>query len=87
MLTLLHQPAVVWHDLALREVQSHLQGNQYWELQRNQLPPVYTETLLQLLLIQGEKSRGFRLRMLVNTEIGPCVIHFISATVCADVTH
>ena len=56
-LTLLHQPAVVWHHLALGEVKSHLQGNQHRELQRNQLPSVDTETLLQLLLAHGEKRK------------------------------
>ena len=58
-LTLLHQPAVVRHDLALGEVKSHLQRNQHRELQRNQLSSVYTETLLQLLLDPPErKNRG-----------------------------
>lgn len=59
-LTLLHQPAVVRHDLALGEVQAHLQGNQHRELQRNQLSSVDTKTLLQLLLVrmrgEGEKK-------------------------------
>lgn len=56
-LTLLHQPAIVWHDLALWEVEPHLQGNQHGKLQRYQLSSVDAETLLQLLFIQ-EKTRG-----------------------------
>lgn len=57
-LTLLHQPAVVRHDLALREVKSHLQGNQHRELQRKQLTTVYSETLFQLLLSHMQEDRG-----------------------------
>ncbi len=48
-LLLLHQPSVMWHDFALREVERHLQGDQDGELKRYQLPPADPETLLQLL--------------------------------------
>lgn len=85
-LTLLHQPAVVWHDFALGEVKSHLQGNQHRELQRNQLSSVNTETLLQLLhrekhktglkeymltMCSGSKNVK-KMQMMVHTEILKC---------------
>lgn len=57
---MLHQPAIVRHDLALWEVEPHLQGNQHGELQRYQLSPVDAETLLQLLFIQGDEQRDER---------------------------
>lgn len=48
-LLLLHQASVVWHDFALRKVESHLQGDEDSELKRYQLPPADPETLLELL--------------------------------------
>ena len=39
----------MWHDLTLREVERHLQGNQDGELERDELPPADPEALLQLL--------------------------------------
>lgn len=59
-LTLLHQLPVVWHDLALREVKTHLQGDQHRELQRNQLSSADAETLLQLLRVCGEREKKER---------------------------
>lgn len=67
-LTLLHQPAIVWHDLALWEVEPHLQGNQHGELQRYQLSSVDAETLLQLLFIQGDDQRDKRSTRTVQSE-------------------
>lgn len=59
-LSLLHQPAIVGHDLALWEVEPHLQGNQDGELQRYELSAVDAETLLQLLFIRGDEQRDKR---------------------------
>lgn len=56
-LTLLHQLPVVWHDLALGEVKTHLQGDQHRELQRNQLSSADAETLLQLLRVCREREK------------------------------
>ena len=50
------QPAVVRHHHALRQVQAHLQGHQHRELQRNQLPSVDAEALLQPLCDSMEET-------------------------------
>lgn len=49
LLLLLHQPAVVRQDLAVGQVERHLQGHQDSKLKRYQLPPADPEALLQLL--------------------------------------
>lgn len=48
---LLHQSAVVGHDLALGQVEGHLQGHQNGELERDELAPADAEALLQFLQV------------------------------------